>query len=277
MIIAPRGRLIDPKKLKEIWHYRDLLILFVKRDFVSQYKQTILGPIWHLLQPIFTTIIFLFVFTKIADIPTDGVKPVLFYLSGITIWNYFSVSLTSTSSTFVTNAAIFGKVYFPRMIIPLSIVLSNMIRFGIQFLLLLAMMVWYAIRREAPFYFDWSWVLIPVLLIIMAGIGLGLGIIVSSLTTKYRDLNILITFAVQLLMYVTPVAYPLSFLSKKSYRWIVEANPLTPIVEAFRHAIFNTRNFDFGSLLYSVIFMFVSLFFGILMFNKVEQTFMDTV
>lgn len=277
MIIAPRGRLIDPKKLKEIWHYRDLLILFVKRDFVSQYKQTILGPIWHLLQPIFTTIIFLFVFTKIADIPTDGVKPVLFYLSGITIWNYFSVSLTSTSSTFVTNAAIFGKVYFPRMIIPLSIVLSNMIRFGIQFLLLLAMMVWYAIRREAPFYFDWSWLLIPVLLIIMAGIGLGLGIIVSSLTTKYRDLNILITFAVQLLMYVTPVAYPLSFLSKKSYRWIVEANPLTPIVEAFRHAIFNTRNFDFGSLLYSVIFMFVSLFFGILMFNKVEQTFMDTV
>ena len=277
MIIAPRGRLIDPKKLKEIWHYRDLLILFVKRDFVSQYKQTILGPIWHLLQPIFTTIIFLFVFTKIADIPTDGVKPVLFYLGGITIWNYFSVSLTSTSSTFVTNAAIFGKVYFPRMIIPLSIVLSNMIRFGIQFLLLLAMMVWYAIRREAPFYFDWSWLLIPVLLIIMAGIGLGLGIIVSSLTTKYRDLNILITFAVQLLMYVTPVAYPLSFLSKKSYRWIVEANPLTPIVEAFRHAIFNTRNFDFGSLLYSVIFMFVSLFFGILMFNKVEQTFMDTV
>ena len=277
MIIAPRGRLIDPKKLKEIWHYRDLLILFVKRDFVSQYKQTILGPIWHLLQPIFTTIIFLFVFTKIADIPTDGVKPVLFYLSGITIWNYFSVSLTSTSSTFVTNAAIFGKVYFPRMIIPLSIVLSNMIRFGIQFLLLLAMMVWYAIRREAPLYFDWSWLLIPVLLIIMAGIGLGLGIIVSSLTTKYRDLNILITFAVQLLMYVTPVAYPLSFLNKKSYRWIVEANPLTPIVEAFRHAIFNTRNFDFGSLLYSVIFMFVSLFFGILMFNKVEQTFMDTV
>jgi lipopolysaccharide transport system permease protein len=277
MIIAPRGRLIDPKKLKEIWHYRDLLILFVKRDFVSQYKQTILGPIWHLLQPIFTTIIFLFVFTKIADIPTDGVKPVLFYLSGITIWNYFSVSLTSTSSTFVTNAAIFGKVYFPRMIIPLSIVLSNMIRFGIQFLLLLAMMVWYAIRKEAPFYFDWSWLLIPVLLIIMAGIGLGLGIIVSSLTTKYRDLNILITFAVQLLMYVTPVAYPLSFLSKKSYRWIVEANPLTPIVEAFRHAIFNTRNFDFGSLLYSVIFMFVSLLLGILMFNKVEQTFMDTV
>ena len=277
MIIEPHGRLIDIQKLRDVWHYRDLLILFVKRDFVSQYKQTILGPLWHLLQPVFTTIIFLFVFTKIADIPTDGIKPVLFYLSGITIWNYFSVSLTSTSSTFVTNAGIFGKVYFPRMIIPLSVVLSNMIRFGIQFLLLLAMMAWYAIRKEAPFYLDWSWLLIPVLLIVMAGIGLGLGIIVSSLTTKYRDLNILITFAVQLLMYVTPVAYPLSFLNKKSYKWIVEANPLTPIVEAFRHAIFNTRNFDFGSLTYSVVFMFVSLFLGVLMFNKVEQTFMDTV
>jgi lipopolysaccharide transport system permease protein len=277
MILEPHGRLIDIQKLRDVWHYRDLLILFVKRDFVSQYKQTILGPIWHLLQPVFTTIIFLFVFTKIADIPTDGIKPVLFYLSGITIWNYFSVSLTSTSSTFVTNAAIFGKVYFPRMIIPLSIVLSNMIRFGIQFLLLLVMMIWYAVRKEAPIYLDWSWLLIPLLLIVMAGIGLGLGIIVSSLTTKYRDLNILITFAVQLLMYVTPVAYPLSFLNKKSYKWIVEANPLTPIVEAFRHAIFNTRNFEFGSLLYSVIFMFVSLFLGILMFNKVEQTFMDTV
>src|ERR1700722_7470551 len=142
MIIEPHGRLIDIQKLRDVWHYRDLLILFVKRDFVSQYKQTILGPLWHLLQPVFTTIIFLFVFTKIADIPTDGIKPVLFYLSGITIWNYFSVSLTSTSSTFVTNAAIFGKVYFSRMIIPLSIVLSNMIRFGIQFLLLLVMMIW---------------------------------------------------------------------------------------------------------------------------------------
>jgi lipopolysaccharide transport system permease protein len=277
MIIEPHGRLIDIQKLRDVWHYRDLLILFVKRDFVSQYKQTILGPLWHLLQPVFTTIIFLFVFTKIANIPTDGIKPVLFYLSGITIWNYFSVSLTSTSSTFVTNAGIFGKVYFPRMIIPLSVVLSNMIRFGIQFLLLLGMMVWYAVRKEAPFYFDWSWLLIPVLLIVMAGIGLGLGIIVSSLTTKYRDLNILITFAIQLLMYVTPVAYPLSFLNKKSYKWIVEANPLTPIVEAFRHAIFNTRNFEFGSLIYSVVFMFVSLFLGVLMFNKVEQTFMDTV
>jgi lipopolysaccharide transport system permease protein len=277
MIIEPHGRLIDIQKLRDVWHYRDLLILFVKRDFVSQYKQTILGPLWHLLQPVFTTIIFLFVFTKIANIPTDGIKPVLFYLSGITIWNYFSVSLTSTSSTFVTNAGIFGKVYFPRMIIPLSVVLSNMIRFGIQFLLLLVMMVWYAVRKEAPFYLDWSWLLIPVLLIVMAGIGLGLGIIVSSLTTKYRDLNILITFAIQLLMYVTPVAYPLSFLNKKSYKWIVEANPLTPIVEAFRHAIFNTRNFEFSSLLYSVVFMFVSLFLGILMFNKVEQTFMDTV
>lgn len=275
MVIQPKAHLFD-LNLKEVWKYRDLLLLFVKRDFVAQYKQTILGPLWHFIQPIFTTLMFLVVFGKIASIPTDGVPPILFYMSGITIWNYFSSCLTSTSNTFVANAGIFGKVYFPRLVIPLSTVISNLVKFGIQFLLLMAVFIFFAIKG-LPVHLSISFLMIPVLVLMMAGMGLGLGIIISSLTTKYRDLNILIGFAVQLLMYATPVAYPLSFIKDNKYASWIEWNPLTPIVEAFRYALFQQGSFSAGSLLYSTAFIVIVLFIGLLTFSKVERTFMDTV
>ncbi len=275
MIIEPKAHLLD-LNLKEVWKYRDLLLLFVKRDFIAQYKQTILGPLWHVIQPLFTTIMFLLVFGKIANIPTDGIPPVLFYMSGITIWNYFSSCLSSTSNTFVANAGIFGKVYFPRLVIPLSSVLSNIVKFGIQFLLLVIMMIFYA-YKGTPVNAGISLLFIPVLVIMMAGLGLGLGIIISSLTTKYRDLTILIGFAVQLLIYATPIAYPLSFLKGKSYASWIRWNPLTPIVEAFRYALFGKGSFETSGLLYSGGIIIVILFIGLLIFSKVERTFMDTV
>jgi len=275
LVITPKSSLFD-LNLKDLWRYRDLLVLFVKRDFKAQYKQTILGPLWHLIQPILTTAIFLLIFGKIANIPTDGIQPVLFYMSGITMWNYFSVCLTSTSNTFVVNAAIFGKVYFPRLIIPLSVVLSNIYRFGIQFGLLLAVMIWYQFHGF-PIQISFLWFFIPLLLVIMAGIGLGLGIIVSSLTTKYRDFTILMTFIVQLLLYVTPVGYPISYLAKSKFKFIIEANPLSSLVEAFRFILFHKGSIQTGGILYSIIFMFSSLFIGLLIFSKVERSFMDTV
>jgi lipopolysaccharide transport system permease protein len=275
LVIKPKAGLFQ-LNLKELWHYRDLMILFVKRDFVAQYKQTILGPIWHFIQPVFTTLMFLVVFRKIANIPTDDIPPILFYMSGITIWNYFSSCLTATSSTFISNAGIFGKVYFPRMIMPLSTVLSNIVKFGIQLLLLVIAIIYYAIKGT-HINIGAAVLLIPVLVIMMAGLGLGLGIIISSLTTKYRDFNVLIGFAVQLLMYATPIAYPLSFLENKSYASWIKWNPLTPIVEAFRYSIFGNGTFNVLSLAYSATFMLVVLFFGIILFNKVEKTFMDTV
>lgn len=275
LIIQPKAHLFD-LKLKEVWKYRDLLLLFVKRDFIAQYKQTILGPLWHFIQPIFTTIVFLLVFGKIANIPTDGIPPILFYMSGITIWNYFSSCLNSTSNTFVANAGIFGKVYFPRLIIPLSTVLSNLIKFAIQFLLLMAVFIFY-VAKEMPVYAGFSLLMIPILVLMMAAMGLGLGIIISSLTTKYRDLSVLIGFAVQLLMYATPIAYPLSFLQHNKYASWIRWNPLTPIVEAFRYALFHKGNFTAASLLYSVAFIAVVLFIGLITFSKVEKSFMDTV
>jgi lipopolysaccharide transport system permease protein len=275
MVIQPKAHLLD-LNLKEVWRYRDLLLLFVKRDFIAQYKQTILGPLWHIIQPVFTTIMFLLVFSRIANIPTDTVPPVLFYMSGITIWNYFASCLNSTSNTFVANAGIFGKVYFPRLVIPLSNVLSNMVKFGIQFLLLLAMMAFYSFRGH-PIHFGFTWLWIPVLILMMAGLGLGMGIIISSLTTKYRDLTVLIGFAVQLLMYATPIVYPLSFLKGKSFaRWI-QWNPLTPIIELWRYALFGKGSFNSTTLLYSAGVIVVILFLGLLIFRKVERTFMDTV
>ncbi len=275
MVIQPKVHFFD-LNLKEVWKYRDLLLLFVKRDFIAQYKQTILGPLWHLIQPIFTTIMFLLVFGKIANIPTDGINPILFYMAGITIWNYFSSCLNSTSSTFVANAGIFGKVYFPRLIIPLSNVLSNIVKFGIQFLLLLSMMIYYSFKGF-PVHFEMAWLWIPVLLIMMAGLGLGLGIIISSATTKYRDLTVLTIFGVQLLMYVTPIVYPLSFIKNKSYGKVIEWNPLTPIVECWKYVLFGKGSFDVPGLLYSGGVIIIILFFGLLIFSKVEKTFMDTV
>ncbi len=274
-VIQPQSKLLD-LNLKEVWRYRDLLWLFVKRDFVAQYKQTILGPLWHFIQPIFTTLMFLFIFGKIANIPTDGIAAIPFYMSGIAIWNYFSSCLTATSGTFVANAGIFGKVYFPRLVIPLSTVLSNMVKFGIQFLLLLAVMIFYGFKT-GHFHFGFSWLLIPVLVLMMAGMGLGLGIIISSLTTKYRDFTVLIGFAIQLLMYATPVAYPLSFLKDKPYAAWVAWNPLSPIVESFRYALFGTGSLDVTGLIYSGGFIVIVLFLGTLIFSKVERTFMDTV
>ncbi len=274
-IIEPTGKLLD-LRLKEVWKYKDLLMLFVKRDFAAQYKQTVLGPVWHLIQPIFTTAVFLLVFHSIANIDTDGINAIPFYMSGIAIWNYFSSCLTGTSNTFVANAGIFGKVYFPRLVIPLSTVFSNIIKFVIQFFLLLVVMIYFGIKEE-HFHFSITWLLIPLLVLMMAGMGLGLGIIISSLTTKYRDFAVLIGFAVQLLMYATPVAYPLSYIKGKSYEWLITANPLTPIVEAFRYALFGKGSFDAVHLMYSGIFIIIALLVGTVIFNKVERSFMDTV
>ena len=275
IIIEPSASLLDIK-LKDVWSYRDLMLMFVKRDITAQYKQTVLGPLWHFIQPVFTTIVFVMVFGKIANIPTDGIEPVLFYMAGITIWNYFSSCLNATSGTFVANAGIFGKVYFPRLVIPLSTVMSNMVKFGIQFLLLILTIAYFGIKNGG-FYIGTSWLLVPVLAVMMAALGLGMGIIISSLTTKYRDFTVLIGFAVQLLMYATPVAYPLSYLKNKSFINVIRYNPLTPIVEAFRFSMFGKGSIDAMHLMYSAGFIAFVLFIGLLIFSKVERTFMDTV
>lgn len=276
LVISPKAHLLE-LKLQDVWKYRDLLVLFVKRDFIAQYKQTILGPLWHIIQPIFTVIIFLIVFGRIANIPTDNIEPkMLFYMSGITIWNYFSSCLVNTSNTFTANASIFGKVYFPRLVIPLSVVISNMVRFAIQFFLLVTLMIYYHFNGF-PIHLDISLLMIPIVIVILAGIGFGLGIIISSLTTKYRDFAVLLGFAVQLTMYATPIIYPLSFLDGSEYKWIIEINPLTPLVEAFRYSLFGKGTFTAISLSYSAGFMLVVIFIGIVIFNKVEKSFMDTV
>jgi len=262
--------------LKEVWRYRDLIVLFVRRDFVAQYKQTILGPIWFLVQPILTTLMFLMIFTRIARIPTDGISPIVFYMSGITIWTFFSTCLTSTSNTFISNAGIFGKVYFPRMVTPLSMIISNLIRFSIQFGLLIVTMIWFSFNGF-PVQLTVYWLFIPVLLLILGAMGLGIGIIVSSLTTKYRDFTVLVGFSMQLLMYATPIVYPISFLKEKGYGWAMQINPLSPLVEAFRFCLFGKGTFTMEGLLFSVSFSALILFLGLVLFNRVEKTFMDTV
>ena len=274
-VISPKRSLLDIN-LKEIWRYRDLIMLFVRRDFVSQYKQTILGPIWLFIQPLFTTLTFFFVFNQIAKIPTDNIDPILFYLSGITLWNYFSDCFNKTSNTFVANAGIFGKVYFPRLATPISIVFSNLIKLGIQVLLFLAIMGYQIIFKGAEVNINLHILILPFLIILMAVMGLGLGIIFSALTTKYRDLSFLLTFGIQLLMYATPIIYPLSFTSGRLHT-IISMNPLTPILESFRYAFFSIGTFDWSGLAYTSIFSFSVLFFGIIIFNQVEKSFMDTV
>ena len=261
--------------LKDVWKYRDLLFMFVKRDFVSVYKQTILGPFWFFLQPILTTITFTIVFGNIAKIPTDGIPPILFYMSGIVFWGYFSDCLTRTSSTFITNANIFGKVYFPRLVSPLSNIISLLMKFGIQMILLIGFLIYFKMNGSDvnPNIYI---LLTPYLILLMAGLGLGFGIIVSSLTTKYRDLTFLVSFGVQLLMYATPVIYPLSALPEK-YKWIVLANPMTSIVDTFRFAFLGAGTFNAGNLLYTSVFVVIILTIGIIVFNRVEKTFMDTV
>jgi len=274
MIIKPKRSLFDVN-LKAVWDYRDLIALFVRRDFVAKYKQTILGPLWFLIQPLLTTLMFTVVFGNIAGISTDGLPKMLFYMSGITAWNYFANSLKATSNTFVANAGIFGKVYFPRLALPISTVISGLIQFAIQFLFLIAFMIYFGITG-ADFSPNISVLLIPLLIILMAGLGLGLGIIISSLTTKYRDLTNLVGFGVQLFMYATPIIYPVSSLPEK-YQIFILANPITPIIETFRYALLGTGTFNLLHLLYSFGFMLVTLAIGVVLFNKIEQSFMDTV
>jgi lipopolysaccharide transport system permease protein len=263
-------------KLGELFRYRDLIFLFVKRDFSAVYKQTILGPLWLFIQPIFTTLIFFFVFTKIAKIPTGGIDPILFYLAGITLWNYFSDCFVKTSNTFVANAGIYGKVYFPRLVIPISIVISNLIKLGVQ-LIVFAVVFIYKINFEGlSFSFHSTLFFLPVLILIMAILGLGLGIVFSALTTKYRDFSFLLAFGIQLLMYATPIIYPLSYTSGQLNKWI-NLNPLTPLIENFKFALFGIGHFDYVGLLYAACISVIILFVGIILFNRVEKNFMDTV
>ena len=274
MIISPQRNLFD-LRLGELWHARDLILLFVRRDFVAVYKQTILGPLWYLIQPLLTTVVFTVIFGNIAKLPTDGLPPFLFYMSGTVIFSYFSSSLSKTSDTFVSNAGMFGKVYFPRLAVPVSILISNLIAFVIQFGFFLAFMLFFLLRGT-PVHPNW-WVLFtPVLLLMMAGLGLGFGIIVSSLTTKYRDLRFLVQFGVTLLQYVTPVIYPLSSMSPK-YQALIRLNPLTSVVEAFRYAYLGSGSVDLLQLGYSFAVMLIAIAIGAVIFNRVEATFMDTV
>jgi lipopolysaccharide transport system permease protein len=262
-------------RLGELWRYRDLVMLFVWRDFVAYYKQTILGPLWYLIQPILTTVVFTVIFGNIAQLSTDGLPPFLFYLAGNTVWGYFSACLTATSTTFTSNATMLGKVYFPRLTIPLSVVISNIISFGIRLGVFIGFLIYYLVIG-VELRLNW-WILsLPLLLLIMAGLGLGTGIIISSLTTKYRDLQQLIGFGVQLLMYATPVIYPISSL-EGNWQWLVIANPMTPVVEVFRLAFLGVSGLDPVYLLYSLGFTVVILLIGVLIFNRVEATFMDTV
>ena len=260
---------------REVWRYKDLLFLFVKRDFVTFYKQTILGPLWFIIQPLLTTAMFVFVFGNIAKLSTDGAPKIVFYLAGVTIWSYFSDTLTKTASVFTTNASIFGKVYFPRLIMPLSLVFSALIKFGVQFSIFLAVL-FYFILTDSNVHPNAYVLLTPILILIMAVLSLGLGMIISSMTTKYKDLSFLVTFGVQLFMYATPVVFPLSTLPPE-YQSIIMLNPLTGIFECFRYAFLGAGSFQFSMLLYSVLVSFAILVIGTIVFNKVEKSFIDTV
>lgn len=273
--IKPHTNWLD-LHLTDVWRYRDLLWLFVRRDFVAVYKQTVLGPLWFFIQPLFTTIVFTIIFSGVAKIPTDGYPAMIFYLAGTTPWNYFAACLNKTSNTFVANAGIFGKVYFPRLVVPLSIVVSNIIQFGIQFVLFLGFLGYYLATGSAiaP-QWDLILVLTPALILLMAALGLGAGIVVSSLTTKYRDFTFLIAFGIQLMMYGTPIIYPMSAIPQK-WRWLIELNPMSAPVEAFR-ALFLGGPIPWSSLGLSAGITTALLLVGVVIFNKVEKTFMDTV
>ncbi len=280
-VIKPRNKLFEVN-LKEIWDYRDLLTIFVKRTITVQYKQTVLGPLWWFIQPAFTVITYMVVFGGIAGIPTDGIPQPLFYLGGIAFWGYFNSCLGSASNTFVSNAGIFGKVYFPRLIMPLASVISNLVRFGIQLGLFVLVYIYYAIIGQAPSP-NWYLLLFPLLVVMMAGLGLGFGIIVSSMTTKYRDLAILFSFFVSLWMYATPIVYPLSEVKGKmaagfDLYHLMHFNPVTPVIETFKYGALSAGEFiGWGWLAYSFVVMIVVLALGIVIFNRVQKSFMDTV
>jgi len=276
--IGPKKNIFDIN-FRELWHYRDLLLLMVRRDFIAFYKQTILGPVWFFVQPMLTTLTYLIIFGKVADLPTDETPKLIFYLAGVTCWTYINESLTKTSDTFITNANIFGKVYFPRLIIPLSIILSNLIRLGIQMILFLLIWGYYLVFDSARVHPNGALFILPLLVLLMALLSLALGIIFSSLTTKYRDLRFLLTFGVQLLMFATPVVYPLSLAEHKSpfFKWLIIANPYTAIVETFRYAFLGSGTFSWGMIGYSTASTLIILAIGVIIFNRIERSFMDVV
>ena len=277
IVIESNHKLFD-LNLTTLWHYRDLLMILVKRDFISFYKQTLLGPIWFFVQPLFTTLTYIVIFGNIANVGTDGLPQALFYLSGITLWNYFSDCLLKTSTVFRDNSNIFSKVYFPRLIIPLSIIISNLIKFVVQFLLFLGFLFYYYYFQgfQVQLHLLDVLLLFPVLIIAMAFLGLGLGLIISALTTKYRDLSFLVTFGIQLMMYTTTVIYPLSITPGK-FRKLIAINPMTGVIETFRNIFLGKGEISFDTLGYSLIFTIVALLLGLLIFNKVEKNFIDTI
>jgi lipopolysaccharide transport system permease protein len=262
----------------EVWQYRDLLFLFVKRDVVTVYKQTVLGPLWYIIQPLFTSITFTLIFNRIAGINTGVVPPFLFNLAGITIWNYFSSCLNETSDTFKKNASVFGKVYFPRVIMPLSVVISNLLKFGIQFLIFIVFYIYFYVHG-APISLNLTLLFFPFLIILMGFLALGLGMIISSMVTKYRDFTYLVSFGVQLLMYVSAVMYPISLVVTKlpEHGWLIKYNPLAYIIETSRYMLLSVGNISIQGLLYTTVITVVFFFLGLLIFNKTEKSFIDTV
>jgi len=265
---------------REIWRYRDLLILFVKRDVITVYKQTLLGPLWYFIQPLFTALVFTLIFNNLANIPTgNGVPGFLFNLAGVTLWNYFKACLSGTSNTFVKNQNIFGKVYFPRVIMPLSTVISNLVKFGIQILIFIVFYLYYFFVKDANVAPTAELIGFPVLVLFMGLLGLGLGMIISSLTTKYRDLSFLVTFGVQLLMYGSAVMYPLSYFKEKlpKYSWIIEYNPISALIESFRHMTIGVGQFSLGYLSYAIAISTIIFPLGLIVFNRTEKQFIDTV
>lgn len=279
--ILPKRKLVD-FNFKEIWQYRDLLILFVKRNVITVYKQTILGPLWYFIQPLFTSVIFTLIFNNLADIPTgDGVPSFLFNLAGITSWNYFKECLTGTSDTFKQNQGIFGKVYFPRVIMPISVVVTNLIKYGIQLLVFIGFYIYFVFFTESAYNVmpQKALILLPVIILVMGLLGLGLGMMISSMTTKYRDLKFLVSFGVQLLMYGSAVMYPLSFFKEKlpGLSWIVEYNPMTTVIEAFRYITIGVGEFSLQGILYVIIVSIIIFLLGLVIFNKTEKSFIDTI
>lgn len=275
--IKPKNKFLS-FNLKEVWQYRDLLLLFVKRDVITVYKQTVLGPLWYLIQPLFTSLTFTIIFNNVAGIQTGNIPPFLFNLAGITVWNYFTACLNGTSDTFRANAGIFGKVYFPRIITPLSVVISNLIKFGIQFLIFIAFYIFYYIKGY-DLVLNGYVIFFPLLIIIMGVLGLGLGMLISSMVTKYRDFSYLIGFGIQLLMYLSAVMYPIELVKSKipSYGWIVEYNPLAYIIETSRYMLLDIGEISILGLIYTLGFTIVVFFTGLLVFNKTEKSFIDTV
>ena len=277
LVIENKNRLLS-LDLREVWRYRDLLMMYVKRDIVTFYKQTILGPLWFFIQPLLTTVMFMFVFGGIAGISTDGVPQAVFYLAGLVCWNYFADCLTKCSDTFNANQQIFGKVYFPRLVVPFSIVISNLIKMGIQFMLFLTVYLWY-LFGQGQFAPNATVLLFPLLILMLGFLGLGFGLLISSMTTKYRDLRFLVSFGVQLWMYATPIIYPLSVM-KASYPdklWVIAANPLTAIVETFKYGFTSVGVFEWDYLLYSLGVTVSVMLFGIMVFNRVQKSFMDVI